>query len=64
MITTHGGGDSEYLGWDYNGSQHWTARGKTRVRTETVADWEPLGDATPPAADDLTERGGETCSRP
>lgn len=64
LITTHGGGGSEYLGWDYNGAQRWTARGKTRVRTETVADWEPLEASRPPAPDNLTTRGGESCSRP
>ncbi len=63
LITTHGGGGSEYLGWDYNGSQQWTTRGKTRIRTETVADWEPLDTESPPAAG-LTSSGGETCSRP
>lgn len=63
LITTHGGGGSEYLGWDYNGSQQWTTRGKTRIRTETVADWEPLDTGKPPAPAGLTARG-ETCSRP
>jgi transglutaminase-like putative cysteine protease/sugar lactone lactonase YvrE len=64
LITTHGGGGSEYLGWDYNGSQQWTTRGKARIRTETVADWEPLAPKNPPAPTGLTSSGGETCSRP
>lgn len=64
LITTHGGGGSEFLGWDYNGFQHWTTKGRARVRSETVADWEPLGSAALPAPDGLTATGGETCSRP
>jgi sugar lactone lactonase YvrE len=64
LITTRGGGGSEYLGWDYNGTQRWTTRGKARVRTETVADWEPLDSNNPPAPTGLTTRGGETCRRP
>lgn len=64
LITTHGGGGSTFLGWDYNGFQHWTTKGKTRVRSETVADWEPLDEAALPAPDGLTAVGGETCSRP
>jgi len=43
LITTAGGGDSEYMDWGYNLRQEWTAaNGKTKVRVEDVAEWSPL----------------------
>ncbi len=44
LITTRGGGGSEYLGWTYNGEARWTSKGKCTVRTEHIAEWDPLDD--------------------
>lgn len=42
LVTTEGGGASEYLGWSYNHENKWIATGKCTVRFETIAEWEPL----------------------
>ena len=42
LITTEGGGGSEYLGWDYNSSQQWQADGPVQLREEKIAEWDPL----------------------
>ncbi|MFH1277363.1 MAG: transglutaminase domain-containing protein [Candidatus Eisenbacteria bacterium] len=39
MITTHGGGDSEYLGWDYNAHAVYTYRGRGTVHEEGYGIW-------------------------
>jgi len=40
LITTIGGGDSEYLGWYYNSYETTTASPKTQIHIETFADWQ------------------------
>jgi hypothetical protein len=47
FITTRGGGDSPYLGWTYNARVTWTSRGPSRIRTEQIAEWEPLNEDQP-----------------
>ena len=42
LITTEGGGASEYLGWNYNYEQAWTSRGPVKVHVEAVGEWSPL----------------------
>jgi len=42
LITTEGGGGSEYLGWDYNSSERWRADGPVRLRMEKIGEWEPV----------------------
>ncbi len=42
LITTVGGGDSEYLGWSYNSTAKLKSYGKCEVELEKVAEWEPL----------------------
>ncbi|MBN1885551.1 MAG: transglutaminase [Candidatus Krumholzibacteriota bacterium] len=42
LVTTEGGGDSEYLGWSYNHENRWVSSGKCRLRLESTAEWEPL----------------------
>ncbi len=46
LITTEGGGASEYLGWNYNANEAWTSKGPVKVHTETVGEWSPSGDET------------------
>ncbi len=41
LITTEGGGGSEYLGWGYNYGEAWTAKGPVKVHTEAVGEWCP-----------------------
>ncbi len=42
LITTQGGGDSEYLGWYYNYNQKYRTEPKVKVHIETFGEWEPL----------------------
>ncbi len=42
LITTQGGGDSEYLGWDYNSHDQWEAEGPVQLRVENIAEWNPV----------------------
>ncbi len=42
LVTTEGGGNSEYLGWSYNHENRWISNGKCRIRFESTAEWEPL----------------------
>jgi hypothetical protein len=41
LITTEGGGASDYLGWNYNYDQTWTAKGAVKVSTKAVGEWSP-----------------------
>jgi len=40
FVTTHGGGDSEYLGWNYNSYATYTFREKCNVRAERWFLWD------------------------
>lgn len=42
LITTRGGGDSEYLGWTYNSFETYVTDPKVEVHVETFGEWEPL----------------------
>ena len=42
LITTIGGGDSEYAGWGYNYGCSYSYCGRTSVEISVYADWEPL----------------------
>jgi len=42
LITTQGGGDSEYLGWYYNYNQNYQTDPQVLINLETFAEWEPL----------------------
>ena len=41
LITTEGGGASEYMGWGYNVNEMWTAEGPVKIFAETVGEWSP-----------------------
>jgi transglutaminase-like putative cysteine protease len=41
LITTVGGGGSEYLEWGYNANERWTASGRCKVMVENFAEWTP-----------------------
>jgi len=44
LITTTGGGGSEYLEWDYNSNATWRSKGPCKVETERFGEWSPLGE--------------------
>ena len=44
LITTQGGGDSEYLGWYYNCHETYTSDPQVEVRIEAFAEWEPIAE--------------------
>ncbi len=45
LITTTGGGGSEYLEWGYNSNEKWTSVGKCKVYSEHIGEWSPLESA-------------------
>ena len=42
LITTAGGGASEYLDWNYNYQEKWTGKGPVKIHTEAVGEWSPV----------------------
>ncbi len=44
LITTAGGGDSEYLRWGYNANERWTSKGRCKIEVENFGEWTPLMD--------------------
>lgn len=42
LITTQGGGDSEYLGWYYNCNETYNTEPQVEVNIEAFGEWEPL----------------------
>jgi len=42
LITTIGGGASEYLEWTYNSNEKWKSRGPCKVYSEHVGEWSPI----------------------
>lgn len=47
LITTQGGGDSEYLGWYYNSYETVKADAQVKVNIETFGEWEPVDISIP-----------------
>lgn len=41
LITTDSGGNSEYMGWQYNCNEFWTTEGTVKVFNEAIGEWEP-----------------------
>ncbi len=42
LITTAGGGGSEYLEWGYNANERWTSKGRCKVVVENFGEWTPI----------------------
>src|SRR3990170_3038375 len=42
LITTQGGGDSEFIGWYYNSFETYQTDPQIKVNIETFGEWEPL----------------------
>jgi len=51
FVTTHGGGDSKYLGWDYNYSSLYSFEGKCEVKEDVFALWRPVTDESEASSD-------------
>jgi len=45
LITTIGGGGSEYMEWTYNSNEKWTSKGPCKIHTEHIGEWSPLGES-------------------
>jgi len=46
LITTMGGGGSEYLEWGYNTNARWTGEGRCKVEIEYFGEWTPIEEET------------------
>jgi transglutaminase-like putative cysteine protease len=44
LITTLGGGGSEYLEWGYNSNERWSSLGKCKIFVEHIGEWSPLAE--------------------
>lgn len=44
LITTVGGGGSEYLEWNYNANERWTSQGKCNIEVENLGEWSPMAE--------------------
>jgi transglutaminase-like putative cysteine protease/streptogramin lyase len=44
LITTEGGGGSEYLEWGYNSNEKWQSKGVVKVDAEHFGEWTPAVD--------------------
>ena len=42
LITTEGGGASEYMEWGYNVNEFYQSKGPVKVHVETVGEWSPM----------------------
>jgi transglutaminase-like putative cysteine protease len=42
LITTSGGGGSEFLEWSYNANERWTSVGRCKIEAENFGEWTPL----------------------
>lgn len=42
LITTIGGGGSEYLDWSYNSNEKWQSRGPCKIYGEHIGEWSPI----------------------
>lgn len=58
LITTVGGGASEYLGWGYNYDHTWTGEGPVKLHAEFIGEWSPV---VPDSTVDASMGTGEAC---
>ena len=55
LITTHGGGASDLMEWNYNGLVSYTCEGPCKVDVEYFGEWEPSGEREPYKTPERTE---------
>ncbi len=51
LVTTVSGGESEYLGWKYNGDVQWSFKGRNRAYVEHIGELAPVTPADDPASE-------------
>jgi Transglutaminase-like superfamily len=59
LITTVGGGGSEYLEWSYNSNERWKSIGIVKVHTEHFGEWSPAAKGLKISSKDKTK--GDLC---
>ena len=65
LITTQGGGDSEYLAWGYNSHAKYKSTGYCNVQQDNFGFWEPLdGSETAGGTGDTSAGNPGACARP
>ena len=60
LITTQGGGDSEYIRWGYNSFAKYKTTGHCRIDEDNFGFWEPL--KATESAGNTTDAQGGTCT--
>jgi len=55
LITTHGGGGSEYLDWGYNSQARYRTTGQCKIEEENLGFWEPLTPAENPPTESRSQ---------
>ena len=63
LITTQGGGDSEYLGWSYNSFARYQTNGYCKIEEDNFGFWEPLA-PSPTTAPTEGVGEGEALAKP
>ncbi len=62
LITTIGGGSSEYLNWDYNSNSYYTARGPVKLAILKAGDWSPASEAKKEKSEPDLKRVSKSCA--
>ncbi|HNQ77197.1 MAG TPA: transglutaminase domain-containing protein [Acidobacteriota bacterium] len=62
LITTIGGGSSEYLNWDYNSNSSFSARGPVKLAVLKAGDWSPVAEAKREKTETEAGKGPKVCS--
>jgi len=63
LITTHGGGDSEFLGWSYNAYATFKTTGQAKTEEDNFAVWEPLKEAAGAPGESKPSGGGKDAAQ-
>ncbi len=58
FVTTHGGGDSSYLGWNYNYDSRYSFTGMVELKEEALAFWEPAPESSETSSEG-SDKGGK-----
>jgi len=57
LVTTVGGGGSDYMGWEYNSNETWKSEGPCKIYSEKLGEWAPVDSAG--ASAKIQATGGE-----
>lgn len=57
LITTEGGGGSEYLEWSYNSNEKWQSKGVVKVDAEHFGEWSPAVENNGGSGEQAMEQG-------